>query len=105
MVIKVVRYLPKSEAAFHWGLQLFAEKGLFMSILFTKVAGLQPKEKNSARYIFLWMCLIFQKTFLAKHVWMVTASAKYHSFYLLRRPHEQNVTLDLDYVLIMFKYF
>ena len=53
MVVKVVRYLPKSEAAFHWGLQLFAEKGLFMSILFTKVAGLQPKEKNSARYIFL----------------------------------------------------
>ena len=51
------------------------------------------------------MCLIFQKTFLAKHVWMVTASAKYHSFYLLRRPHEQNVTLDLDYDLIMFKYF
>ena len=43
--------------------------------------------------------------FFAKHVWVVTASAKYHSLFLLHRPHQQNVTLDLGYILIIFKYF
>ena len=38
--------------------------------------------------------------FFAKHVWVVTASAKYYSFSLLHRPHQQNVTLDLGYILI-----
>ena len=33
--------------------------------------------------------LIFQNSFLAKHVWVVTASAKYHLFSLLRWPHQQ----------------
>ena len=52
LMVKVVRYLPKSEAVVHMCLQSFAEKRLFMSIFFTKVAGLQPKKK-SARDVFL----------------------------------------------------
>ena len=35
---------------------------LIMSIFFTKVPDLQPK-KDSSRDVFLWVCLIFQKTF------------------------------------------
>ena len=45
-MVKVVTYLHKSESAVHRCLQMFTEKRLFMSILFTKVAGLQPKEKT-----------------------------------------------------------
>ena len=45
MMVKVVKYLPKSEAAVNRCLQSFTEKRLFMSIFFTKAAGLQPKEK------------------------------------------------------------
>ena len=74
-MVKVVKFLPKSEAAINRCLQLFAEKRLFMSIFFSKVAGLQPK-KYSARDISLWVFLIFQNTFFAKHVWVITASAK-----------------------------
>ena len=33
---------------------------------------------------------------------MVTASAKYYSFSLLRRPHQQIITLEIAYVLIIF---
>ena len=51
-----------SEADVHRYLQLLTEKGLFMSIFFTKIADQQP-EKNSTR-----------------DVWVATASAKYHSF-------------------------
>ena len=41
---KVVRYLPKSEAAVHWCSQPFTEKRLFMNNMNNnKVAGLQPK--------------------------------------------------------------
>ena len=76
-----------SEADVHRYLQLLTEKGLFMSIFFTKIADQQP-EKNSTR-----------------DVWVATASTKYHSFSFLRRPHQQNVTLDLGYILIIFKYF
>ena len=102
---KVVRYLPKSEAAVHWCSQPFTEKRLFMNNMNNnKVAGLQPK-KDTRRDVFLCVCLIFQNTFFTKHVWAVTASAKYHSFSLLRRPNQRNVTLDLGYVLIIFKYF
>ena len=43
--------------------------------------------------------------FFEKHVWMVTAFAKYHSFSLLCRPHQQNINLELGYALIIFKYF
>ena len=75
-----------------------------MSIFFTKVAGVQLK-KDPSRDVFLWLCLILQNTFFAKHIWVVTASAKCHSFSLLRRPHYQNATLDLGYVLNIFKYF
>ena len=53
MIVKVVKYLPKSDADVHRCLQPFAEKRLFISILFTKVAGLQPKENYSARDVFL----------------------------------------------------
>ena len=44
-MVKIFRHLPKSEAAVHSCLQPFAEKLLFTSIFFTKVAGLQPKKK------------------------------------------------------------
>ena len=105
MMVKVVRYLPKSEAAIHRCLQAFTEKRLFISIIFTiiftKVAGLKPKEKTSPA-MFSCECLIFQNTFFANHVWVVTTSAKYRFFFLfffffflLRRPHQQNVTLAL----------
>ena len=43
-----------------------------MSILFNKVASLQPKKR------LLWGCVIFQNAFLVKHVWVVTGSAKYY---------------------------
>ena len=104
MMVKVVRYLPKSEAAVHGCLQPFTEKRLFMSIFFTKVAGIQPK-KSLRQRCFPVSCKIFQNTLFAKHVWVMTAPAKHHSFSLLRRPHRQNVTLDLGYALIIFKYF
>ena len=42
------------------------------------------------------------KHFFAKHVLVVTASAKYYSFSLLRRPHQQIITLEIAYVLIIF---
>ena len=64
MNVKVVRYLPKSEAAVHRCLQPFTEKGLFMSIFFfTKVADLLPKNV-SIRDAFQWVCLIIQNSFL-----------------------------------------
>ena len=43
-MVKIIRYLPKSEVAVHRILQLFAEKHLFMSIFFNKVAGPQPRK-------------------------------------------------------------
>ena len=49
-MVKVVRYLPKSEAAVHSWLPPFTEKCLFMSIFFTKVAGLQLKERLRQRF-------------------------------------------------------
>ena len=79
-----IRYLPKSEAAVHRCLQPFIEKRLFMSIFFTKVAGLQSK-KDSAGDIFV------------KYIWVVTASAKYYSFSLFPRPYLQNVPPDFSF--------
>ena len=49
MMVKVVRYLTKLEPAVHRCLQPFTEKRLFMSILFIKVAGLQPKKRLHQR--------------------------------------------------------
>ena len=66
-----------SQPAVHRCLQPFTEKRLFMSILFNKVAGLQPK-KRLGRDVFQWVCLIFQNTFFGKHVLVVTAFAKHH---------------------------
>ena len=43
IMVKSVSYLHKSEAAVQRCLQPFTEKGLFISILFTKVAGLKKK--------------------------------------------------------------
>ena len=100
MMVRVVKYLPKSEAAVRRCLQPFTEKRFFVSIFFTKVAGLQPKEKNPARDVFLWVCLIFQNTFFEKHVWLETASTKYLSYSLFQRPHQQSVTLYLGSFLI-----
>ena len=76
---EVVKCLPKSETAVHRRLQSFTEKRLFMSFFLNKVAGLHPK-KDTGRDVFLWVCLIFQKTFYGKHIWLVNASAKYHFF-------------------------
>ena len=73
-------------------------------IFFTKIAGGQP-EKRLHQWCFLVKLPNISELFFAKHVWVVTASAKYHSFFLLRWPHQQNVTLDLSYILIIFKYF
>ena len=97
LLLKVVRYLPKSETAVHKCLQLFLEKRLFMSIFFTKVAGLQP--------VSLPKNINISEHFFAKQVWVVAASAKYYSFSLLRRPYQQNIALKLGYGLIIFKHF
>ena len=45
-MVKIDRYFHKSEAAVHRFLQPFTEKRSFRSIVFTKFAGLQPKEKS-----------------------------------------------------------
>ena len=105
MMDNVVRYLSKSEAAVHRCLQPFTEKRLFASIFFTKVADLQPKKSLRQRCFPTSLPNISEYLLTAKQVWVVTAPSKYHSFSLLLRPHHQNVTLDLGYVLIIFKYF
>ena len=86
-MVKVVRYLPKLEAAVHRSSEPFTEKRLFMSIFFNKIAGLQPKKRFRQRCFPVSLPNI-SEDFLGKHVWVVTASAKYHSFSLLRRPHQ-----------------
>ena len=53
-----------------------------MSISFTKVAVLQPEKRLHQRW-FPVVSLIFQNSFLPKHVWMVTASVKYHLFFFV----------------------
>ena len=93
-----------SEAYVHRCLKPFTEKGLFMSIFFTEVAHRKP-EKRLHRRCFQVFLPNITELFFAKHVWVVTACAKYHSFSLLHWPHQQNVTLDLGYILIIFKYF
>ena len=90
MMVKNARYLPKSEATVHRCLQPFTENGLFMSIFFTKVAGRQP-EKRLHQRCFPVNLPNTSELFFAKNLWVMTASAKYHSFSLLRRPHQQNV--------------
>ena len=49
MMVKVFRYLPKSEAAVHRFLEPLIEKQLFVSIFFNKVAGLQSKKRLRQR--------------------------------------------------------
>ena len=93
-----------SEADVHRCLRSLTEKGLFKSIFLTKVADRKPKKRLHQRCFPVSLPNITE-LFFAKHVWVVTASAKYHSFSLLHRPHQQNVTLDLGYILIIFKYF
>ena len=51
VMVKVVCYLPKSEAAVHRCLQPFTEKRLLMSIYFIKGTSLQPKKKTPHRCI------------------------------------------------------
>ena len=62
MMVKVVWYLPKSEAEVHKCLQPFTEKRLFMSIPFTKFAGLlkkrSPPEMFSCECAFGWWLLL-----------------------------------------------
>ena len=40
-MVKVIKYLPKSEAAVHQCLQPVTEKRLFMSVFINEVVGLQ----------------------------------------------------------------
>ena len=75
-----------------------------MSMFFTKVADRKPEKRLHQRCFPVSLPNI-TALFIAKHIWVVTASAKYHSFSLLHRPHQQNVTLDLGYILIIFKCF
>ena len=56
------------------------KKHLFVSICFTEVVGLLKEDSA----VFLWVCLKFQNKYFTKHVWVVTASAKHHSFSFLR---------------------
>ena len=56
----------------HWRLQPFTEKHLF-----TKVPGLQPAKKDSARNVFQWVCLIFQNTLFLQNTfgwWLLLLS-------------------------------
>ena len=69
MIVKVVRYLPKSEAAIHSCLQPFPEKCLFMSIFLIKVAGLQPKKRFRQRCFLVSLSKISEH-FFAKRVWV-----------------------------------
>ena len=73
-------------------------------IFFTKVADRQP-EKTVLQRCFPVKLPNISEPFFAKHVWVVTTSAKYHLFSLLRRPYQQNVTLNLGSIVIIFKYF
>ena len=71
---------------------------------FTKFADWETKKRLHQRFFPVSLPNITE-FFFVKHVWAVTASAKYHSFSLMHRPHQQYVTLDLGYILIIFKYF
>ena len=79
MMVKVVTYLPLT-AVYSCLLKKNAYSWVFFLLKFQ--AYIPPKK--STRDVFL----IFQNTFFAKHVWVVTASAKHHSFSLFRRPHQ-----------------
>ena len=94
MTVKVFGYLPKSEAAVYRCLQPFAEKYLFMSIFINKVAGLQLKN-DSGRDVFHRVWLIFQNNFFCE---TRLGGDCCIPFSLSPRPHQQNVTLDLDYL-------
>ena len=61
-----------AKATVHRCLQPFTEQGLFMSIFFTKITGLQPKQRLRQDF-FQWVCLILQNIFLQKLFgwWMV----------------------------------
>ena len=77
-----------SEADAHRCLQPFTEKDLFMSIFFTEVADQQFSKRLHQR-CFPVSLPNTTELFFAKHVWVVIASAKYHSFSLLNRPPPQ----------------
>ena len=86
-MVKAVRYLPKSEPAVHRCLQSFTA---------TKMQAYSLKKKTKLRQRCIPVSVPnISEHFFAKHIWVVTAPAKYHSLSLLRRPHQQNVTLEL----------
>ena len=86
--IRIVDILKlDSEAAVHRCLQPFTEKGLFMSIFFTKIAHLKAEKRLHQRCFSVSLPNITELLF-AKHFWLVIASARYHSFPLLYRPHQ-----------------
>ena len=75
-----------------------------MSIFFTKITGLHPKQRLRQRFFPVSLPNTSEHLF-AKLVWVVNGSAKYHLFSLLSEPHQQNITLDFGHVLIIFKNF
>ena len=67
MMVKVVSYLAKLEAAVHRCLQPFIEKRLFMNVFFNKVAGLQFRKRLSkdvsCKFASYFRTLFLQNTF------------------------------------------
>ena len=92
MMVKVARYLPKSETAFHRCLQQFTGKYLFKSIFFNKVGGLHPRKKLLHRCFPVSFAKYFRTLFLRNTFgwWLLLLNI----ISLLRQPHKQNVTLD-----------
>ena len=80
-MVKVVRYLHKSEAAVHRGLQPFTEKALFMSIIFAKVAGLQSKGKKLHQITFSRSVPNVSENFFCE-TWLLLLNAIYFLCYV-----------------------
>ena len=65
-MVKVVKYLPKSEAAVHQRLQPVTEKPLFMSVFINEVVGLQLNKKKLRERCFPVSLLNISEHFLCK---------------------------------------
>ena len=65
-MVKVVKYLPKSEAAVHLCLQPVTEKPLFMSVFINEVVGLQLNKKKLRQRCFPVSLLNISEHFLCK---------------------------------------
>ena len=65
-MVKVVKYLPKSEAAVHQCLQPVTEKPLFISVFINEVVGLQLNKKKLRQRCFPVSLLNISEHFLCK---------------------------------------